>query len=237
MVEVDKARWTARAAMCELLALSLRYPDEMLSDVISSGEWVSAARELASALDLALPGSFGESLLDADKVGEGGVGGVSCEAGWDNPASVLRKLRPEATRLFVGAPNPVCSPYEGVWRAEDDGVQPLMFVNPHSMDVERFCRACGLGRPEGTNEPLDHAATEFELTCLLASVVAGIAEPVVPEVDLPGGSARAACEEFFDEHQSAWMRGFSQRLESEARLPFYRSVAQLISAYLDLKGF
>ena len=60
------------------VGLEFALPDEMLSDVISSGEWVSAAHELASALDLALPGSFGEGLLDADKVGEGGVGGVSC---------------------------------------------------------------------------------------------------------------------------------------------------------------
>ena len=45
--------------------------------------------------------------------------------------------------------------YEGVWAAEADGVQPLLFVNPRSMEVERFMRSCGLGRPEGTNEPLD----------------------------------------------------------------------------------
>ena len=49
---------------------------------------------------------------------------------------LFHRLRTEATRLFVGAPNPVASPYEGVWRAEDDGVQPLLFVNPHSMDVD-----------------------------------------------------------------------------------------------------
>ncbi|MEI3231974.1 MAG: molecular chaperone TorD family protein [Gordonibacter pamelaeae] len=63
----------------------------------------------------------------------------------------------------MGAPEPAVSPYEGVWRAADDGVQALLFVNPHSMEVERFMRACGLGRPEGTNEPLDHVATECEL--------------------------------------------------------------------------
>ena len=68
----------------------------------------------------------------------------------------------------MGAPQAACSPYEGVWRATAEGVQPLLFVNPHSMAVERFCKACGLGRPEGTNEPLDAVWTELELLEYLA---------------------------------------------------------------------
>ena len=32
--------WQARAAMCELLALSFRYPeDKVLAEAIASGEW------------------------------------------------------------------------------------------------------------------------------------------------------------------------------------------------------
>ena len=115
---------------------------------------------------------------------------------------LLRSLRAEATRLFVGAPGPVVSPYEGIWRAADDGVQELLFVNPHSGAVERFCGACGLGRPEGTNEPLDHAATELELMQWLCMLESGLArlEKDHPAADIPGGSAAAAYGIFLENH-------------------------------------
>ena len=165
MNDVD---WGVRAAAWELAALSFRYPGAELAGAVASGEWAEAAREIAGALGLALPEGLGEGL-----------------SGRSGPGDALHALRPEATRLFVGAPEPAVSPYEGVWRAADDGVQALLFVNPHSMEVEHFMRSCGLGRPEGTNEPLDHVATECELLEHLALRAAG-AEP--PE-GAPAGSA------------------------------------------------
>ena len=144
----------------------------------------------------------------------------------------LRALRPEATRLFVGAPGPACSPYEGVWAAEADGVQPLLFVNPRSMEVERFMRSCGLGRPEGTNEPLDHVATECELLEHLALRAAGApaSEGAPDGADLPGGSPAAAYGRFLSGHAQAWMPAFAERLAAEARHPFYRAAAAYLGA-------
>ena len=148
--------------------------------------------------------------------------------------ALLRALRPEATRLFVGAPGPACSPYEGVWAAEADGVQPLLFVNPRSMEVERFMRSCGLGRPEGTNEPLDHVATECELLERLALRAAGApaSEGAPDGADLPGGSPAAAYGRFLSGHAQAWMPAFAERLAAEARHPFYRAAAAYLGALL-----
>ena len=132
----------------------------------------------------------------------------------------------------MGAPEPAVSPYEGVWRAADDGVQALLFVNPHSMEVERFMRSCGLGRPEGTNEPLDHVATECELLEHLALRAAG-AEP--PEgapagSGLPGGSPAAAYGAFLEEHARAWMPRFAEAVAAESRIPFYCDAAAFLGA-------
>ena len=147
--------WQARAAMCELLALSFRYPeDKVLAEAIASGEWGEAADEIAGVLGLDWTVATAPGAAEA--------------AALPDPDDIQKELRPEATRLFVGAPEAACSPYEGVWRAKAEGVQPLLFVNPHSMAVERFCKACGLGRPEGTNEPLDAVWTELELLEYLA---------------------------------------------------------------------
>ena len=242
--------WQARAAMCELLALSFRYPeDKVLAEAIASGEWGEAADEIAAALGLAWSSAAAPGAAEA--------------AALADPADIQKELRPEATRLFVGAPQAACSPYEGVWRATAEGVQPLLFVNPHSMAVERFCKACGLGRPEGTNEPLDAVWTELELLEYLALRAAadaaeaeGIAgdaavedvvededaleefedagEPgeVVASADLPGGSPEAAWDEFMADHAKVWMPQFAAAVQEESRVPFYSTAANLLGAFI-----
>lgn len=121
--------------------------------------------------------------------------GAAEAAALPDPDDIQKELRPEATRLFVGAPEAACSPYEGVWRAKAEGVQPLLFVNPHSMAVERFCKACGLGRPEGTNEPLDAVWTELELLEYLALRAAADAMDAAAEADVEAGGDGAPTEE------------------------------------------
>lgn len=214
--------WVARATTWELLALTLRYPDGTLADAVASGEWALAAAEVADVLELTLPEGWLEGVPGAPAAG--------IEP--PDPAALLSDLRVEATRLFVGAPEPACPPFEGVWRAKEEGVQPLLFVNPHSMEVERFCRACGLGRPEGTNEPLDHAATECELLEHLALRAAGapVPETAPAAEELPGGSPAAAYETFLAEHARAWMPAFAEHLAADARVPLYRACAHLLAA-------
>lgn len=243
--------WQARAAMCELLALSFRYPeDRVLADAIASGEWGEAADEIAGALGLSWTSAAAPGAAEAVTL--------------PDPAELQHELRAEATRLFVGAPQAACSPYEGVWRATAEGVQPLLFVNPHSMAVERFCKSCGLGRPEGTNEPLDAVWTELELLEYLALRAAadaaeaeGIAddataaeaiaegedaleefedagEPgdVVASADLPGGSPEAAWDEFMADHACQWMPQFAAAVQEESRVPFYATAANLLGAFI-----
>ncbi|MBS6971996.1 MAG: molecular chaperone TorD family protein, partial [Eggerthella sp.] len=135
----DASVWQIRAAAWELAALSLRYPGAELAGAAAGGEWDEAAGEILAALGLPaeVPAAAG------DPAGPPAARAADAEAAAGADA-LLRALRPEATRLFVGAPEPACSPYEGVWAAEADGVQPLLFVNPRSMEVERFMRSCGL---------------------------------------------------------------------------------------------
>ena len=184
-------------------------------------QWIGLLANIALFL---LVGSFMQGLV-------AGTADAEAAAGAD---ALLRALRPEATRLFVGAPEPACPPYEGVWAAEADGVQPLLFVNPRSMEVERFMRSCGLGRPEGTNEPLDHVATECELLERLALRAAGApaSEGAPDGAGLPGGSPAAAYETFLSGHAQAWMPAFAERLAAEARHPFYRAAAAYLGALL-----
>ena len=218
--EIDAAGWAVRATAWELAAFAFRYPGDELVEAVSSGEWGEAAEEVMAALGVEPP--------------EGFAADAHASAGED-PATLLHQLRAEATRLFVGAPEPAVSPYEGVWRAADDGVQALLFVNPHSMAVERFCKSCGLGRPQGTNEPLDHAATELELMQHLCMRAAGMVEPsegAPADEDLPGGSPAAAYEQFLSEHALTWLPRFAEAVARETRLPYYRAAAALLSGLI-----
>ena len=210
----DSVLWQARATTWELLALSFRYPDDVLVEAVSSGEWVDAASEIAAAIDITLPEEFEQDARLAQR---------------EDQQVLLHKLRAEATRLFIGAPDPVCSPYEGVWRAVDDGVQALLFVNPHSMDVERFCKSCGLGRPEGTNEPLDYIATECELLEHLAfSTFLGLTTTLPASENISSCSQDVAYFQFLKEHALTWMPRFARVVIKETRHPFYRAAATLL---------
>lgn len=212
---MHKETWQTRATAWELAALSFRYPETVLAEVVASGEWTEAAVEVAAALEVELPEDFGAGLAAGD------------------PDALLHTLRAEATRLFVGAPDPVVSPYEGVHRAADDGVQALLFVNPHSMDVERFMKSCGLGRPEGTNEPLDHVATECELLQYLAALAAGVTPPEHVTLDaLHGGSPEAAYTTFLEEHAQTWLPHFAEAVTAETRHAFYRAAATFMTGLL-----
>lgn len=254
-----EAEWQVRAAAWELLALSLRYPDEVLAEAIASGEWEAAAAEIAEALgivdgeegdalDAAPAPTIASAMRHADACGTADARGgaapparpapdASGAAPPARPASpaLLRSLRVEATRLFVGAPEPAVSPYEGVARALAEGARPLLFVNPRSMDVERFVRSCGLGRPEGANEPLDHVAAECELLSYLASLAAGAPAPAGAPCGaaLPGGSPQAAYAAFLDAHARRWMPAFAAAVRAEARAPFYGAAARLLAAVVE----
>lgn len=250
---ISSDMWQMRAAMCELLALSFRYPDDkVLAEAIASGEWDEAAVAISEALGLNWATTATLDIAD-----------VTASS---NSDSIQKKLRFEATRLFMGTPEATCSPYEGVWRARDEGVKPLFFVNPHTMAVERFCRDCGLGHPENTNEPLDAVWTELELLEYLALRTADDTHSVsrsddvltdergeqhyeiddevdtehnilkydnaIVSTDLPGGSPEAAWNEFMANHTKLWIPAFAEAVQKGSRLPFYRQAASLLSAFI-----
>lgn len=218
----ESAAWQLRATAAEFLAFSLRYPSPELAGALASGEWASAARELAAACGWEFPSGFAEDVA----CDENGLGVSDSDV-------LLHVLRTEATRLFAGLPTPVVTPYEGVWRAKEEGASPLLFISRHSVEVERFMRACGIERSEGWKMPIDHVAAELELMELLAASAAGMEQTrqIFDEAALPGGSAAAAYGLFAREHAGVWLPDFARELQEESVLPFYRAAGQLLASW------
>ena len=219
MEAIDNEMWRIRATAWELAAFSFRYPTSELVEAVASGEWLAAAREIAEALGIALPEGFGEGMSSVEN--------PLADASVD---SFFHELRAEATRLFVGPSEPACSPYEGVWRAKAEGVKPLLFVSTHAMEVERFVKACGFTRPEGTNDPFDHVATECELLEALALRAVQGAGDAGESGSGNGASASELYDQFLNEHMRAWVNDFCTTLLKETREPFYRAAAVYLQA-------
>lgn len=218
--EITAEAWGARATACELLAMGFRYPTLEMAQAVCEGEFADAACELAVALKL--PSVEGAPCFS----------GLRCEDGRDSEA-LLRALRAEYTRLFIGAPAPKVDPYECVWAARAKGVKPLLFIGPAAMEVERFCKKCGIGHSEGSNEPFDHIAAELELLEYLAALCAGIAEypEGFAEMAFPGGSPAQAYALFAVGHLGAWADEFAESVIEEAEEPFYAGLSHMLSAF------
>lgn len=215
--------WGLIATTCEFLAFSFRHPDRESVLPVASGEWSEALGELRHAWGFSVDAESDALMRLGD--GEGA-----------SPDAVLHALRQEATRLFVGPPTPAASPYESVWAASRTHAAPLLFVSPSAIAVERFCAACGLGRPEGTNESLDHVSSELELLQFLASVESGtvdVAACGVVASGFPGGSPIAAFELFFDEHLAKWACDFAREVENVSSHVFYRAAARLLRDFVS----
>lgn len=206
--------WSVQAAVYEIIALTFTYPGDVLAEAVSSGEWAEAVREIAETLGLDVSPAELETLELYEE---------------DGKEKTLEALRIEATRLFVGTPKPLVSPFEGIWRATDDRLQPLLFVNPHSMAVERFVKSCGFGQVEGKNEPFDHVAIEFEFLQHL-SMLEALMMQVEPRIDPPEDGWAGAHDRFLSEHVCAWIPRFAEKTTQESREPFFIVAAKFLDA-------
>lgn len=208
--------WQVKAAVLELLSFSYLYPTQKTVLPLVSGEYKEAICEIAFLTGITLPEEETENLSLY----------IGC-----SDDELLRALRKEATRMFLGIPEPLISPYEGIWRAEDDGTEPLLFINPHSMAVERFMNSCGLMQAEGKNEPFDYVATELEFLEYLAGLEAGIVAPS-PQIECPEKGWAYMYEQFFEEHIQTWMPRFAKAVISETRESYYKVSALLLREFL-----
>jgi TorA maturation chaperone TorD len=214
---ITQEEWLIQAALCELLAKSLQLPTRELTEVLTTGEYADTLVDIgmAARLDRSV-------LIQASSLLTGYIGQDSEE--------LFHILRTEYTRLFVGAPEPVVSPFAGVWYAREQGVEPLLFVSTRAMEIERFLRGYGVGQAEGKNEPLDHIATEFEFLQYLALVNAGAVQ--APEgIEIPAD----AFATFFSKYVANWVGDFAQSIATATALPVYKVVAEVIGTIMEIR--
>lgn len=205
--------WIDKAVLFEVLSVGLRFTTREAVRALVDGEYVEAFGEAAKACGI------------ADDVVESAVRPLQAYVGGDVD-EVFHAVRREYTRLFVNTPKAVVSPYAGIYYAEDRGVTPVLYVNTESMTVERFMKRCGVDRPEGTNEPLDHIATELEFLNYLCLVRAEAIQPT-----------RSVPEDSYEDFYANRFIGFAKRISSSVlentEEPVFLAAASIIGVLPD----
>lgn len=201
----------ARSTVYKLLSLAFRYPTPEYFEGYRQGEFMSTLWENLSALPY-LKELVDEELGTKDKVHKGleGIAFEDFEVGY-------------AQTFDVGAPEPPCPPYEGVYRQEVERTGLLI-------EVAEFYKHFGLGmsKEEGNRELPDHLCAELEFLHFLAFKEAQAMEENTP--DLLKGYVLAQ-KDFLERHIISWLPGFSEKLESSAAVPFFGETARIASKF------
>jgi TorA maturation chaperone TorD len=204
--------WVNKAALYELLAKSFLYLEKEIAEALVSGEYREALEELFEVNGLGAP----SKRVEVEKL----------DAYLQSDATeVFHALRREQTRLFIGTKDPIIFPFAGAWDMLKNGQKPLLFVGKESMTIERFMRSCGIGQPEGTNEPLDHIGSVLEFLQHLCLVKAGVVIPaegiVIPDT---------AYDEFYEKHFSVFSKEFAAKTIELSKENFLVVAAQALTA-------
>ncbi len=218
MDKIEAEQSMVRATAFELLSLMFLLPDGKLAEALASGEFGAACNEVSTAL-MEQSGCFAEGLPEL----------FSCYAG-RNADEVLHEVRAEYTRLFVGEKLPIITPFAGIWAAQQQGQDGLLFVSKQSLEIERFMHCCGVAKdlPSGqANDPLDHFGTMCEFAKYLQLVCAGaVAVPEGFEV------ADDDFSRFMTEYFRPYATWLVDTLREQARRPFYEDAAGFLSIVL-----
>lgn len=124
--------------------------------------------------------------------------------------------------LFDGAA--ACAPYEGAY-----GPPQMAGKSAQLADIAGFYLAFGLEPATGQPDVEDHIATEFEFMSVLAVKEAwALAEGHHEHAEITHDAAAS----FLTDHVGRWATAFARELSRMSALPYYRAVADLVSAWV-----
>lgn len=143
---------------------------------------------------------------------------------------VIQNLAVEYTRLFLG-PGKHVSPFESVHHERADGDWGKLW-GADTAAVKRFIETTGLEYQSGYEGLPDHIAVELEFMHKLTERETRAWN----EGDNEGAIYCLKVEKkFIEEHLDRWVPLFCEKVTAEAELPFYREIAEITKAFLELE--
>ena len=207
---------TVRSAVYSLLSQAFKYPTPEVFAQFQNGEYLSELWDQLSMLPH-LESLVAEEADQKDTI-QRDLEGVSIE-----------DFQADYTATFdVGAPQPPCPPYEGIyWKgAERSG----MLIR-----IGEFYKHFGLSmnQEEGTRELSDHLCAELEFLHFLAFKEAQAREEG-KEDELLQGYIRAQ-RDFLAHHPMQWFPQFHEGLQAHCPIPFYVWMGKLLEQIARLE--
>jgi len=204
---------SVRSDAYKLFSIVFKYPTEEAFKAYQSGEFITALWEVLSAL----PHTKGilEAEAELPMTIQQELGGLS-----------LLDLEVKFNQTFeVGAPEPLCPPYEGLFRK---GVERTWIM----IEVAEFYKQFGLkmSTEEGKRELPDHLCPELEFLHFLAFKEAQAREENT--TDLLKGYVHAQ-KDFLERHIMTWISEFSKKLQASASLKLFSGLGRLMEQFVS----
>jgi len=150
------------------------------------------------------------------------------------PQELLKELKVEYARLFIGPGRPAVQPYETFYdEASISSGRPLLIVSPAAMTVEQAYREAGLALPKALQEPPDHIAIELEFLYYLSKKES---DGWATGDNVGAKKWRRRELAFIDGHIGRWGQQFCGKVEAESQHSFYRAIAHFGNALIRLEG-
>jgi len=215
----------ARANVFRLLAVAFYDPTQKFVEQLVSGSYISELHGYYS--DLVTHHNGGIEALEPLKEYQSSLSG-------HDPAELLKELKIEYARLFIGPGHPAVQPYETFYDEKLKGdSQPLLMVSPAAMAVEKAYREAGIAMSKELREPPDHFAVELEFLFYLSKKESD-AWAAGDNEDAKNWRRRELA--FMDGHLGNWGQRFCSKIETESLHPFYCSIAYFARILLRLEG-
>lgn len=213
----------ARANVFRLLAFAFYDPTLEFIQQLVSGSYISELHGYYS--DLVTHHNGGIEALERLKEYQSSLSGRAT-------TELLKELKVEYARLFIGPGHPAVQPYETFYYEKLKGdSQPLLMVSPAAMAVEKAYREAGIAMSKELREPPDHFAVELEFLFYLSKKESD----AWAEGDNDAANKWHRCElAFIDGHLGRWGQRFCSKVQKESLHPFYRSISYFAGTLLKL---
>jgi TorA maturation chaperone TorD len=215
----------ARANIFRLLALAFYDPTQEFIQQLVSGSYISELHGYYS--DLASHHNTGVEALEPLKNYHASLS--TCDQ-----AELLKELKVEYARLFIGPGIPAVQPYETFYDEKmTSESQPLLMVSPQAIAVEKAYLEAGVAMPKELWEPPDHFAVELEFLFYLSKKESD-AWAEGDNADANKWHRRQLA--FIDGHLGCWGLRFCSKIQKESSHPFYRSISIFAGTILKQEG-
>ncbi|WP_052263283.1 molecular chaperone TorD family protein [Geobacter pickeringii] len=201
-----------RSRLYKLLSLGFRYPDAEGFETLQSGEYLNAVWECVTAVPhLERLATEKPQIEQTIRNSLNGVSLLDLEVGFNQT-------------FEVGAPEPPCPPYEGVYRQEETRTSLMV-------EIAEFYKHFGLhvSQEEGKRDLPDHLCAELEFLHFLTFKEAQARHE--ENTELLDGYLLAQ-KDFLERHLAKWLPTYSEKMRSSSTVPFYTQLARIAAGYV-----